>query len=88
MRCMMAKLNMQGPNVIVMDEPTDHLDLESITVLNQGLQDYKGALLLKSRDFQIVNTVCERVIELYETGGQADKLATLEEYYESKKVMA
>jgi ATPase subunit of ABC transporter with duplicated ATPase domains len=65
--------------VLVLDEPTDHLDLESITVLNNGLTEFKGIILMKSRDFQLNNTVVNRVLEIG-NGVKMDKLGTFEEY--------
>jgi ATPase subunit of ABC transporter with duplicated ATPase domains len=78
-RCMFSKLILEAGNVLILDEPTDHLDLESITVLNNGLTDFKGIILMKSRDFQLNNTVVNRVIEIG-NGVIMDKLGKFEEY--------
>ena len=78
-RCMFSKLILEAANVLVLDEPTDHLDLESITVLNNGLTEFKGIILMKSRDFQLNNTVVNRVLEIGK-GVTMDKLGTFEEY--------
>lgn len=86
-RCMMSKLMLQSPNILMLDEPTDHLDLESITSLNNSLVDFKGVLLLKTRDFEILNTVCSRIIEITPNGA-IDKYLTYEEYISSPQVKA
>jgi ATPase subunit of ABC transporter with duplicated ATPase domains len=78
-RCMFSKLILEGPNVLLLDEPTDHLDLESITVLNSALTDFKGVILMKSRDFQLNNTVVNRVLEIG-SGVVIDKLGSFEDY--------
>ena len=89
-RCMFSKLILEAGNVLLLDEPTDHLDLESITVLNNSLTEFKGIILMKSRDFQLNNTVVNRVIEIG-NGVVADKLGKFEDYIQArdeKKAMA
>lgn len=68
MRCMLSRMMLQNPNVILLDEPTNHLDLESITALNNGLQDYPGTIMFSSFDYELTNTVANRVIELTPKG--------------------
>jgi ATPase subunit of ABC transporter with duplicated ATPase domains len=63
-RCMLAKMMLEGGNFLIMDEPTNHLDLETITSLNTGLQNFKGCMLLTSHDQELMNTVCNRIIEI------------------------
>ena len=63
-RCMLAKMMLEGGNFMILDEPTNHLDLESITALNDGLVNFKGCLLLTSNDRELMNTVCNLIIEL------------------------
>lgn len=78
-RCMFSKLILEAGNVLLLDEPTDHLDLESITVLNQALIDFKGIILMRSRDYQLCNTVVDRVLEIGK-GLEMDKLGKFEDY--------
>ena len=63
-RCMLAKMMLEAGNFMIMDEPTNHLDLESITALNDGLSAFKGCMLLTSHDRELMNTVCNRIIEI------------------------
>ncbi|MBQ7373520.1 MAG: ATP-binding cassette domain-containing protein [Clostridia bacterium] len=63
-RCMLAKMMLEAGNFMILDEPTNHLDLESITSLNDGLVNFKGCLLMTSHDRELMNTVCNRIIEL------------------------
>lgn len=63
-RCMLAKMMLEGGNFLILDEPTNHLDLETITSLNTGLQNFKGCMLLTSHDQELMNTVCNRIIEI------------------------
>lgn len=84
-RCMLSKLMLQSPNIILLDDPTNHLDMESIIALNNGLKDFEGVLLLSSHDHELLQTVCNRVIELT-PNGIIDKLMTLDEYLESEAV--
>lgn len=89
-RCMFSKLILEAGNVLILDEPTDHLDLESITVLNNSLTEFKGIILMKSRDFQLNNTVVNRVLEIG-NGVVMDKLGKFEDYIQvrdEKKAMA
>lgn len=78
-RCMLARMMMGGANVLVLDQPTNHLDLESITALNDGLTDFKGNLLFSSHDHQFIETIANRIIELKPTG-MIDKTMTYDEY--------
>ena len=63
-RCMLAKMMLEAGNFMILDEPTNHLDLESITALNDGLAAFKGCMLLTSHDRELMNTVCNRIIEI------------------------
>jgi ATPase subunit of ABC transporter with duplicated ATPase domains len=78
-RCMLSKIMMEAGNVLVLDDPTNHLDLESITALNNSLRDYNGTLLFYSHDLQFVETVANRIIELT-PDGIIDRRMSYEEY--------
>lgn len=65
-RCMLSKMMLSGANVLVMDNPTNHLDLETITSLNEGLIDFKGTLLFTSHDHEFIQTIANRIIHLDE----------------------
>lgn len=67
-RAMFARMMLAGANTLIFDEPTDHLDLEAITAVNDGLNRFQEAIFLVSHDFELVNTVCNRVIEVAPTG--------------------
>ncbi|MCD8096540.1 MAG: ATP-binding cassette domain-containing protein [Lachnospiraceae bacterium] len=82
-RCMLSKLMISGANVLILDEPTDHLDMEAITALNNGLIKFPGVLLFSSRDHQIVQTTANRIIEILPDGSFIDKFTTYDEYLES-----
>lgn len=67
-RCMFAKTMIEEANVLLFDEPTNHLDLEAITSLNNALIDYTGTVLFTSQDYQFINTVATRIIEITPNG--------------------
>lgn len=83
-RCMLSKLMLEEPNFLILDEPTNHLDLESITSLNKGLEKFGGELILTSRDHELNQTVCNRIIEILDDGSIVDRRMTFDEYYERK----
>ncbi|WHF50424.1 ATP-binding cassette domain-containing protein [Chryseobacterium gotjawalense] len=85
MRCMFSRMMLQRANILLMDEPTNHLDLESITTLNNSLVSFKGNILLSSHDHEMLQTVCNRIIELTPKG-IIDREMTYDEYLEDKKV--
>ena len=85
-RCMLSRMMMFGANMLVLDQPTNHLDLESITAVNEGLTDFKGNLMFSSHDHQFIHTVANRIIEFTEDG-IIDKPMTYDEYLEWKKSM-
>jgi ATPase subunit of ABC transporter with duplicated ATPase domains len=82
-RCMLSRMMLSSANVLILDQPTNHLDLESITAVNNGLIDYKSVLLFASHDHQFIQTIANRIIELTEDG-IVDKRMTYDEYLESK----
>ena len=85
-RCMLSKLMISGANVLILDEPTGHLDMESITALNNGLIKFPGVLLFSSRDHQIVQTTANRIIEIMPNGSIIDKITTYDEYLASDEM--
>ena len=69
-RCMFSRMMLFGSNMLLLDQPTDHLDLESITAVNNGLSDFKGNVILYTHDYEMMNTVANRVIEITEHGAR------------------
>ena len=78
-RCMLSRMMIFGSNVLILDQPTNHLDLESITAVNNGLIDFKGVVLFASHDHEFVQTVANRIMELVD-GKLIDKMCTYDEY--------
>src|SRR5262249_1505402 len=78
-RCMLSKLMLTRPNVLILDQPTSHLDLESITSLNEGLVDFKGTLIFGSHDVEFAQTLATRVIVVTPTSFE-DLPMNYEEY--------
>lgn len=78
-RCMLARMMLFGSNVLILDQPTNHLDLESITALNNGLIDFKGNLLFASHDHEFIQTIANRIMEFTEEG-MTDYMGTYDEY--------
>ena len=85
-RCLLSKMMISGSNVLVLDEPTDHLDMEAITALNNGLIKFPGVLLFASRDHQVVQTTANRIMEIIPGGKLIDKITTYDEYLESDEM--
>ncbi len=83
-RCMLSKMMLSSANVLLLDQPTNHLDLESITALNNGLRDYKSVVLFTSHDHQFIETIANRIIEI-KPEGALDVRMTYDEYLEAYK---
>ncbi|MCH5245791.1 MAG: ATP-binding cassette domain-containing protein [Muribaculaceae bacterium] len=87
MRCMIARMMLKDANTMILDSPTNHLDLESIQAFNNTLQGFKGNILMSSHDHEFIQTVCNRIIELT-PGGIIDKLMDYDDYITDEKVLA
>ena len=81
-RCMLSRMMLSGANVLMLDQPTNHLDLESIAALNKGLEAVKCNILMASHDHQLIQTVCNRVIAFQPDGTIVDKYGTYDDYLE------
>ena len=87
MRCMIARMMLKDANTMVLDSPTNHLDLESIQAFNNTLQAFKGNILMASHDHEFIQTVCNRIIELT-PGGIIDKMMDYDDYITDERVAA
>lgn len=85
MRCMIAKMMLTNANVLLLDSPANHLDLESIQAFNNTLVAFKGIVLMNSHDHEIIQTVCNRIIELT-PNGMIDKRMDFDDYITSDKI--
>ncbi len=85
-RVLLSRMMIENSNVLILDEPTDHLDMESITALNTGLMKFPGVILFSSRDHQVVQTTANRIIEIMPDGSIIDKVTTYDEYLESDEM--
>ncbi len=83
-RCMLSRMMLSGSNVVMLDQPTNHLDLESITAVNDGLIEFKGNVLFTSHDHQFMQTIANRIIEITEDG-TIDRIGTYDEFLAFKK---
>ncbi len=83
-RCMFSRMMLFGSNVLLLDRPTNHLDLESITAVNNGLRDFKGVVIFASHDHEIMQTVANRIIEIT-SDGCIDRIGTYDEFLEFRR---
>ena len=81
-RCMLSRMMLFGSNFLLLDQPTNHLDLESITAVNDGLTAFKGNMIFASHDHEFINTIANRIMEIDKDGRLTDKLCTYDEYIE------
>ena len=84
-RCMLSRMMLSGANVLLLDQPTNHLDLESIAALNNGLEAVKCNVLVSSHDHQLIQTVCNRVFDFTAEGKLIDRMMSYDEYLDSQK---
>ncbi|MDR2599523.1 MAG: ATP-binding cassette domain-containing protein, partial [Oscillospiraceae bacterium] len=84
-RCMLSKLMLSGASILLLDQPTNHLDLESVATLNNGLIDFKGNVIFTTHDHQLIQTVANRIIE-FKDGKITDRNMTYDEYVEASMV--
>ena len=85
-RCMIARMMMTDANTLILDSPTNHLDLESIQAFNNTLQSFKGNILMASHDHEFIQTVATRIIELT-PNGIIDKMMDYDDYITDERVM-
>ncbi|MBR6079584.1 MAG: ATP-binding cassette domain-containing protein [Treponema sp.] len=84
-RCMLSKMMLSGANVLIMDDPTNHLDLESIESLNQGLVKFNGVVLFSSHDHEFISTIANRIVEIT-PNGIIDRMMNFDEYLKDEQV--
>ncbi|MDO5038278.1 ABC-F family ATP-binding cassette domain-containing protein [Clostridium sp.] len=82
-RCMLSRMMLSNANVLMLDQPTNHLDLESITAVNNGLKDYKSVLLFASHDHEFIQTIANRIIDIKEDGSIVDRVMSYDEYLDT-----
>ena len=85
-RVLLARMMIENSNILMLNEPTDHLDMESISALNTGLQKFSGVIIFSSRDHEIVQTTANRIIEILPNGTIIDKMTTYDEYLDSDEM--
>ena len=85
-RCMLSKLMLSGASVLLLDQPTNHLDLESIAALNNGMTDFSGNIIFTTHDHQLIQTVANRIIE-FKDGDITDRAMTYDEYVETMRIV-
>ena len=85
-RVLFSRMMIEGSNVLIIDEPTDHLDMESITAVNNGMIKFPGVILLSCRDHQVVQTTANRIMEILPDGSLIDKITTYDEYLENDEM--
>ncbi len=83
-RCMLSKMMLSGANVLLLDEPTNHLDIETITSLNEGLQEFAGAILFRTQDHEVMDTTANRIVEFLDDNKYIDRMLTYSEYIQKK----
>ena len=83
-RCMLSRMMLTNANCLLLDEPTSHLDLESITALNDGLAAFKGPVIFCTQDHQFAQTVANRILEL-RPNGYTDRSITFDEWLQTRK---
>ncbi len=83
-RCMLSKMMLSGANVLLLDSPTEHLDVETITSLNNALISFKGAIIFSTQDHELIETTANRIIDFNADGKYVDKMTTYEEYLKLK----
>ncbi|MCK5536859.1 MAG: ABC-F family ATP-binding cassette domain-containing protein, partial [Bacteroidales bacterium] len=84
-RCMISKMMLENPNALILDTPTNHLDLESIQSFNNNLKRYPGNVFMSSHDHEFIQSVCDRIIELT-PNGIIDKLMDYDDYIVDEKI--
>ncbi|MBE6051937.1 MAG: ATP-binding cassette domain-containing protein [Clostridium sp.] len=84
-RCMLSKMMLSNANVLMLDQPTNHLDLESITAVNNGLKDFNSNIIFASHDHQFIETIANRIIDIKDDGSIVDRTMTYDEYLEFSK---
>ncbi len=85
MRCMISRMMLNNPNALVLDTPTNHLDLESIQAFNNSLIKFPGNIFMSSHDHEFIQSVCNRIVELT-PGGVIDKLMSYDDYITDERI--
>ena len=85
-RCLLSKMMISGANCLIFDEPSNHLDMESITALNEGMKRFPGVELFSCHDHQVVQTTANRIMEILPNGTLIDKITTYDEYLASDEM--